>query len=321
MSSEFSSSQFPVVSIVGPTASGKSDLAVEIARELDGECINADSMQFYRGMDIGTAKISAEEMKGVPHHFLDILDVREEASVAVFQQRCRELMADIQGRGKLPILVGGSGLYVRAALDHLEFPETDPAVRKALEQELEQKGRGVLHARLQEVDPESAARVKDDRRLIRALEVWEVTGRTFTSFMPQRQYVQPAVQIGLNGDRAELHQRIHRRVEMMAQQGLLHEVEKLEAQGLREGKTASRAIGYREFLRVLESQRSQEDIYTVEDAIEDTAAATRQFARRQITWFNADPRVNWLAWNDSQKTSKALEIIRSQTYARKNETP
>ena len=320
MSSEFSSSQFSVVSIVGPTASGKSDLAVEIARELGGECINADSMQFYRGMDIGTAKISAEEMKGVPHHFLNILDVREEASVAVFQQRCRELMADIQGRGKLPILVGGSGLYVRAALDHLEFPETDPAVRKVLEQELEQKGRGVLHARLQEVDPESAARVKDDRRLIRALEVWEVTGRTFTSFMPQRQYVQPAVQIGLNGDRAELHQRIHRRVEMMAQQGLLHEVEKLEAQGLCEGKTASRAIGYREFLRVLESQRSQEDIYTVEDAIEDTAVATRQFARRQITWFNADPRVNWLDWNDSQKTSKAIEIIRSQAYPRKNET-
>ncbi|WP_346845163.1 tRNA (adenosine(37)-N6)-dimethylallyltransferase MiaA [uncultured Rothia sp.] len=304
--------QLPVVSVVGPTASGKSDLAIELALRLDGECINADSMQFYRGMDIGTAKISAEEMRGIPHHLLDILDVREEASVAVFQQRCRELTEDIRSRGKLPILVGGSGLYVRAALDHLEFPDTDPMVRARLEEELLTLGRGVLHARLAEVDPESAARVKDDRRLVRALEVWEITGRTFTSFMPNRTYVQPAIQLGLNGDRAELHTRIYTRVQKMVEHGLLDEVVELEKQGLREGKTASHAIGYREFLRILDAKRDEHETYTVDQAIEDTAVATRQFARRQITWFNADPRVNWLRWDDPARLEKAVDLVRSQ---------
>lgn len=219
----------PVIAIVGPTGSGKSDLAIDLALTLGGECINADSMQFYRGMDIGTAKVTAEEMRGVPHHMLDILDVTEEASVAVFQQQVRQRIAEIQGRGRYPIVVGGSGLYVRAALDVLEFPETDPAVRAALEDELKAKGPGVLHARLLQVDPESAARVKDDRRLVRALEVYQVTGRPFSSFMPTRQYVQPSLQIGLNGDRAQLHERLHERVVLMEKAGLLAEVETLEA--------------------------------------------------------------------------------------------
>lgn len=304
----------PIISVVGPTGSGKSDLAIELALALGGECINADSMQFYRGMDIGTAKVTAEEMRGVPHHLLDIMDVRDEASVAVFQQQARELFADIRGRGLYPILVGGSGLYVRAALDHLEFPDTDPAVRRRLEAELEELGAGVLKSRLAEVDPESAARVKDDRRLVRALEVFEVTGRPFSSFMPVREYVSDAIQIGLNGDRAELHERLHARVVKMDERGLLAEVESLETAGLREGKTASRAIGYREFLRVLDSDRGDlpdGETYTRAQAIEDTATATRQFARRQITWFSADPRVAWLDWNDSGKLDTALDLVRN----------
>ncbi|MDO4916842.1 MAG: tRNA (adenosine(37)-N6)-dimethylallyltransferase MiaA [Rothia sp. (in: high G+C Gram-positive bacteria)] len=304
------SQQLPVISVVGPTASGKSNLAIELALAFDGECINADSMQFYRGMDIGTAKITAEEMRGVPHHLLDILDVRQEASVAVFQQRARELFEEISSRGKLPILVGGSGLYVRAALDSLEFPDTNPQVRARLEQELLEQGAGALHRRLQEVDPDSAARINDDRRLVRALEVWEVTGRTFTSFMPRRKYVRPALQLGMNGERSQLHERINVRVEHMAQQGLLDEVRNLEEHGLREGKTASRAIGYREFLKVLDAERGDiADKYDIANAIEDTATATRQFARRQITWFNADPRVTWFDFGDSHATDAALQVV------------
>lgn len=306
------SAQLPVIAVVGPTGSGKSDLAIELALELGGECVNADSMQFYRGMDIGTAKVTAEEMRGVPHHLLDILDITHEASVAVFQHQARQLFDEIRSRGKYPILVGGSGLYVRAALDVLEFPETDPAVRSRLETELAQQGPGVLLARLREVDPVSAERVKDDRRLVRALEVYEVTGRPFSSFMPTRTYHQPALQIGLNGDRAELHQRLHDRVLTMRQRGLLEEVEQLEAQGLRQGKTASAAIGYREFLKALDSLRGALPVgqeYSVEKAVEDTVTATRQFARRQLTWFRADSRVQWLEWSDPHKLDLALVHI------------
>ncbi|MFW0111640.1 tRNA (adenosine(37)-N6)-dimethylallyltransferase MiaA [Rothia sp. CCM 9416] len=304
--------QLPVIAVVGPTGSGKSDLAIELALELGGECVNADSMQFYRGMDIGTAKLTAEEMRGVPHHLLDILDVTQEASVAVFQGQARQLFDQIRSRSKYPILVGGSGLYVRAALDVLEFPETCPAVRARLEAELVQQGPGALLARLREVDPVSADRVKDDRRLVRALEVYEVTGRPFSSFMPRRTYYQPALQIGLSGDRAELHRRLHDRVLTMRQKGLLEEVQRLEAQGLRQGKTASAAIGYREFLKALDSSRGllpagQE--YSVDSALEDTVTATRQFARRQITWFRADPRVHWLEWSDPRKLDLALRHI------------
>ena len=302
--------QKPVIAVVGPTGTGKSDLAIALAQRLGGECINADSMQFYRGMDIGTAKLAEDEMGGVPHHLLDILDVTEEASVAVFQRQARELFDEVRARGNYPILVGGSGLYVRAALDHLEFPDTDPAVRARLEAELQERGRGALHARLAELDPASAQRVNDDRRLVRALEVIEVTGRPFSSFMPVRQYEQPAIQIGLNGPRELLHQRLHDRVVKMADAGLLHEVAELEGRGLREGKTASRAIGYREFLKALDSQRGllQEE-YSVADAITDTVVATRQFARRQITWFNADERVHWIDFTDPAPLSHALRAV------------
>lgn len=310
-----SSNQLPVLAVVGPTGSGKSALAIELALALGGECVNADSMQFYRGMDIGTAKVTAQEMRGVPHHLLDILEVTQEASVADFQARARQVFDQIRARGRYPILVGGSGLYVRAALDVLDFPGTDRAVRARLEAELASSGSGSLLARLAEVDPESAARVKDDRRLVRALEVFEVTGRPFSSFMPTRTYYQPAVQIGLRGDRAQLHQRLRTRVVAMEEAGLLDEVETLETKGLRQGKTASAAIGYREFLRALDASRGvlpEGQTYSLEQAVEDTTVATRQFARRQITWFGADERVTWFDWADPHLLGQVLDFLGSR---------
>jgi tRNA dimethylallyltransferase len=205
----------PVIAVVGPTGSGKSDLAVNLALELDGEVINADAMQFYRGMDIGTAKITLPERRGVPHHLLDILDVTQEASVSDFQQQARQLIDEIHARGKRAILAGGSGLYVRAALDVLDFPGTDPQLRQQLEADLAASGTAAMLARLQAVDPASAARLSDDRRIIRALEVHQLTGRPFSSFMPRREYVQPAVQVGLAVDRDVLRERLAQRVHAM----------------------------------------------------------------------------------------------------------
>jgi tRNA dimethylallyltransferase len=294
----------PVIAVVGPTGSGKSDLAVNLALELDGEVINADAMQFYRGMDIGTAKITDAERRGVPHHLLDILEVTQEASVSQFQEQARALIADIHSRGKRAILAGGSGLYVRAALDVLDFPGTDPLVRQQLEADLAKNGQAVLLDRLQEVDPVSAGRLSDARRIIRALEVHQITGRPFSSFMPQREYFQPAVQIGLAVDREELRDRLAQRVHRMVDSGLLAEVQRLDAQGLRQGKTASRALGYSQFLRVIDGE------WSVPEAVEDTTVATRQFARRQLTWFRGDPRIHWLDWQDPELVAKAAGLSR-----------
>jgi len=296
--------QPPVIAVVGPTGSGKSDLAVNLALELDGEVINADAMQFYRGMDVGTAKITQAERKGVPHHLLDILDVTAEASVSDFQQQARSIVSDIHARGKRAILAGGSGLYVRAALDVLEFPGTDPVLRRQLEAELEEAGQDVLLARLREVDPVSAGRVSDSRRIIRALEVHKLTGRPFSSFMPQREYFRPAVQIGLAVDRDVLRERLALRVHNMVDNGLLAEVRRLDAAGLRGGKTAPRALGYAQFLKVLDGGS------TVAEAAEDTFVATRQFARRQLTWFRADPRISWLDWQAPDLAAQAVALSR-----------
>ena len=292
----------PVIAVVGPTGSGKSDLAVSLALELGGEVINADSMQFYRGMDIGTAKITMAERRGVPHHLLDILDVTEEASVSDFQQQARELIAGIHARGKRAILAGGSGLYVRAALDVLEFPGTDPAIRRRLEAELDTAGPAPLRARLETVDPVSAGRLGDARRIIRALEVFELTGRPFSSFMPTREYFQPAVQIGLEVDREQLRERLAHRVHAMVDGGLLDEVRKLDAAGLRLGRTAPRALGYAQFLKVLDGESDPAQ------AAEETIVATRQFARRQLTWFRGDPRITWLDWQDPELVAKAAAL-------------
>ncbi|MFF5794132.1 tRNA (adenosine(37)-N6)-dimethylallyltransferase MiaA [Paeniglutamicibacter sp. NPDC012692] len=295
----------PVIAVIGPTGTGKSDLSIAIARELGGEIVNADALQFYRGMDIGTAKLSVAERGGIPHHLLDIMDVREEASVARFQADARRTFDEIRSRGTVPILVGGSGLYVRAALDEIDFPPTDPEVRQRLELEAREHGPGPLARRLAAVDPASAARNLDERRMIRALEVHEISGKPFSSFMPEREYHAPAVQIGLNLDRALLHQRLELRVAKMQELGLLDEVRRLDAAGLREGKTASRAIGYAQFLAVLDGTMDQAE------AAEKTVIATRQFARRQVTWFNADERVQWFDPLSAALVADVLERIRA----------
>ncbi|TJY72170.1 tRNA (adenosine(37)-N6)-dimethylallyltransferase MiaA [Arthrobacter sp. CAU 1506] len=288
-----------VIAVVGPTGSGKSDLAVQLAQRLDGEVINADSMQFYRGMDIGTAKMTLAERQGVAHHLLDILDVTEEASVSAYQQQARDAIDAIHGRGRRAILAGGSGLYLRAALDAIEFPGTDPALRRSLEEELAGRGLEAMRDRLREVDPVSASRLGDARRVVRALEVQQLTGRPFSSYMPERQYVRPTVQIGLRVDREQLKQRLAGRVHVMVERGLLDEVATLDREGLRRGRTAPRALGYAQFLRVLDGGWSQDH------AVEDTITATRKFARRQLTWFRADPRIHWLDWQDPLVADKA----------------
>ncbi|MCJ8505227.1 tRNA (adenosine(37)-N6)-dimethylallyltransferase MiaA [Kocuria flava] len=297
------SAQPPVVAVVGPTGTGKSALGVELARALGGEVVNADAMQLYRGMDIGTAKIPPAERHGVAHHLLDVLDVTEEASVADFQRAARGTIAGIRARGAVPVLVGGSGLYVRAALDVLELPGTDPRVRARLEQELAERGPGPLRERLRQVDPDSAARIRDDRRVVRALEVWELTGRPFTAFMPRREHLEPTVQIGLDTERTVLHDRLAARVEAMVAAGLEDEVRRLAARGLREGRTASRALGYGQFLDVVDGRAS------TAEAAGATVVATRQFARRQRTWFRADPRVRWLDPAEPGLLERALRLV------------
>ena len=245
-----------VIAVVGPTAAGKSDLGVFLAERLGGEVVNADSMQLYRGMDIGTAKLTPDERGGVPHHLLDIWDVTVTASVAEYQRLARERIDTLLGEGRWPVLVGGSGLYVRGAVDNLEFPGTDPEVRARLEEELARHGSGVLHARLAAADPEAAQAIlpSNGRRIVRALEVIEITGRPFTATLPgpgENLAVYPALQIGLAVERPELDARIAARVDRMWDQGLVDEVARLEAAGLRQGRTASRALGYQQVLAAL----------------------------------------------------------------------
>ena len=279
-----------VVAVVGATATGKSDLGVELALRLGGEVVNADSMQLYRGMDIGTAKLTHEQQRGVPHHLLDVWSVREPASVAAYQRLARETIAEVSARGAVAVLVGGSGLYLRAALDHLEFPGTDAEVRARLEREQAELGASALHARLAAVDPEAAATIpaSNARRVVRALEVVEITGRPYTASMPDHRYLLPAVQIGLELPRPELAARITDRVDVMWQRGLVEEVRRLELDGLREGRTASRALGYAQVLRHLAGE------CTEDESREETVRATRRFARRQDSWFRPDPRVRWV---------------------------
>ncbi len=279
-----------VVAVVGPTATGKSALAVALATVLGGEVVNADASQLYRGMDIGTAKIAATERRGVPHHLLDVLDVTEEASVAAYQRDARAAVADIQARGQHPVVVGGSGLYVRAALDHLEIPPTDPATRTRLEGEAARHGTAALHDRLAARDPAAARAIQptNTRRVVRALEVIELTGRPFSATMPQRRHVRPTVVLGLALPRPVLDERIDARVEAMWRRGLVEEVRVLDHAGLRAGRTASRALGYAQALAQLDGE------LTEAQAREQTAAATRRLARRQESWFRADPRTTWL---------------------------
>jgi tRNA dimethylallyltransferase len=300
--------QQQVIAVVGPTAAGKSDLAVRIALAVGGEVVNADSMQLYAGMDIGTAKLTAAQRRGVPHHLLDIWDVRQAASAAEYQRLAREAIARIQRRGAIPVLAGGSGLYVRAALDPLEFPGTDPALRARLEAELAERGPAALHARLAGQDPVAAAAIlpSNGRRIVRALEVLEVSGQPFAAALPRYESLYPVTFVGLAVERAELDARITRRAGQMFAGGLVEEVARLERTGLREGRTASRALGYAQVLRFLAGEG------TLADAHSQTILATKRFVRRQESWFRRDPRVAWLAAGHADAgdlLERALAII------------
>lgn len=301
----------PVINIVGATATGKSDLAVRLAEHYGGEIINADAMQFYRGMDIGTAKITPAETRGVPHHLLDVLDVTQDASVSEFQQQARELIADMRSRGVQPILVGGSGLYVRAATDVMNFPGTDPSLRSRLERIAELDGTRDLHALLTELDPEAGAKIKieDTRRIVRALEVIALTGETFTSHLPEYTYAMPTVQIGLRMNRADLRERISTRVHRMIDDGWVDEVRALITAGIEESTTAAAAIGYRQLIAYVRGTM------TLDEATQQTIIRTGQFAKRQETWFKRDPRIHWLDADSPELFEQAVSIIDSQEGA------
>jgi tRNA dimethylallyltransferase len=281
-----------VVAIVGPTATGKSDLAVALAQRIGGEIINADSMQLYRGMDIGTAKLSLAERGGIAHHLLDIWPLTKSAAVAEYQQLARAAIADVAGRGRVPVLVGGSGLYVRATLDRLEFPGESPEIRSRLAAELAEAGPAVLHARLASVDPAAARAIlpSNGRRIVRALEVIELTGGLFTARMPGFESVYPAVQIGL--ERPDLEHRVRLRVHRMMAGGLIEEVRRLLPLGLRDSPTAGKALGYQQLLAVLDEHGELRG--NLDEAIELTVRATWRFVRRQRSWFRRDPRLHWL---------------------------
>ena len=293
---------------MGATAAGKSGLALDLAERLGGEIVNTDSMQLYRGMDIGTAKLSPAERRGVPHHLLDVLEVTEPATVAEFQGWARAVIDDCRGRGVVPVLVGGSALYTRAVVDRFEFPGTDPVVRARLEGELAEIGPGRLHDRLAQVDPAAAAQVlpSNGRRVVRALEVVEITGRSFTATLPEQTYHHEAtVQVGVDVDRDLLVERIDRRVDQMWADGLVAEVEGLVPRGLREGRTAHRALGYQQVLAMLDGE------LTEREARERTASGTRRFARRQDSWFRKDPRVTWVAHDDPDRVDRAVAAVRA----------
>ncbi|MDM7856160.1 tRNA (adenosine(37)-N6)-dimethylallyltransferase MiaA [Cellulomonas alba] len=292
-----------VVAVVGPTATGKSDLALALAEHLGGEVVNADALQLYRGMDVGTAKLTLAERRGIPHHLLDVLDPHEEASVAEYQAQARAALTDIADLGHRAVAVGGSGLYVRALLDHLEFPGTDATVRAELEARVEAEGARALHAELERLDPTAAANIgpRNARRTVRALEVIRLTGRPYSASLPQHVYEVPAIQLGLDCDRAVLDARIESRVARMWDRGLVEEVRTLLDAGL--GRTASRAVGYAEVVAML---RGELDEAGARAAI---AAGTRRLARKQMGWFGRDPRVHWLDAQDPDLVERALALV------------
>jgi tRNA dimethylallyltransferase len=291
-----------LIVICGATATGKSDLAVTLAQEIHAEIINADSMQLYKGMDIGTAKITVEERKGIPHHLMDLLDVTQDANVAWYQEHARAAITEIHARGKNVIVVGGTGLYIKAILDELNFPDTDPVVRAELELEFATKGIGPLFERLEKLDPAAALAIDkaNSRRVIRALEVIKITGKPFTANLPREESSRypHAQQFGLVMDRDALSERISNRVERMWEQGLVAEAEKLLLAGITQGVTAQRALGYAQVIAQIEGK------VTEEEAKEETKRATRQYARRQETWFSRDERITWIS-----PTENALQRI------------
>jgi tRNA dimethylallyltransferase len=297
-----------IVAVVGPTAAGKSDLAVSLALALRGpagagEVVNGDSMQVYRGMDIGTAKLTPDERRGVAHHVLDMLEVTEPCTVVDFQGWARAAIEDCRQRGVVPVVVGGSALYLRAVLDDFTFPGTDAQVRDRLEQELAERGVAALHADLARVDPSSAATIlpSNSRRIVRALEVVEITGRPFRASLPAHSYAYDGVvQLGIDVPRDILDVRIEQRVRRMWGAGFVDEVRALREIGLADGRTASRALGYRQVLAYLDGRATEEE------AFHETVTRTRRFARRQDSWFRRDPRIEWLPFDAPDLLDQAL---------------
>ncbi len=298
-----------LIIIAGATATGKSDLAVEVARELSAEIISADSMQLYRGMDIGTAKLTPEGRRGIPHHLLDVVDVKDDVSVSWYQEIARSKIDELQNQGKNVVVVGGTGLYIKAILDDLNFPDTDPEVREKLNLEATKIGGDAMHERLSKLDPAAGLAIPKEnvRRVVRALEVIEITGKPFTAVLPRvdSSKYPDAMQFGLAMDRETLDVRIDNRVLRMWDLGFEDEVESLINNGLLEGRTAQAAIGYSQIVRMKHGE------FDSAFAREDTARATRQYARRQETWFSKDLRITWLSAtsNLSERTDSVLQAI------------
>lgn len=293
------------LAIVGPTGTGKSQLALEVAERLGGEVVNADAMQLYRGMDIGTAKLPVAARRGIPHHQLDVLDVTETASVARYQQEAAADVEAIAARGAVPVIVGGSMLYIQSLLDDWSFPATDPAVRATWEQRLAAVGTAALHAELAARDPAAAASIlaTDGRRIVRALEVIELTGQPFAASAPGIGAPRwDTVIIGLDCATELLDERLARRTDEMFEQGLVGEVTALLDRGLREGVTASRALGYAQVIADLDSGGSGDG------AREPTFVGTRRYVRRQRSWFGRDHRIRWL---DALRDDTADDALRA----------
>lgn len=300
-----------IVAIVGPTGTGKSELSLDLAERLidrgqPAEIVNADAMQLYRGMDVGTAKLSVDERRGIPHHLLDVLEVTDEATVANYQRDARSAIDEIRARGAVPILVGGSGLYVSSVVFDFKFPGTDPELRARLEAELLTDGPGLLYARLKEIDPVAASRIgsSNGRRLVRALEVIAITGEPHSAALPDEPvYWRPTCTLGLTAERAELTPRLDERVLRMWESGLLGEVEQLIPAGLERGVTASRAIGYAQALGQLHGT------LTEAEAIEQTQQLTRRYARRQVSWFKRGVDTRWIASTATDRVEQALQLV------------
>ena len=292
--------------ICGATATGKSDLAVDLAKEIGAEIINADSMQIYRGMDIGTAKLSVEERQGIPHHLLDVLDVNQDATVAWYQELARKAVTEIHGAGKHAIIVGGTGLYIKSILDDLNFPDTDAQVRQRLTEEAKLFGIVNLFERLAQLDPAAAAAIdiKNERRVIRALEVIEITGKPFTANLPREDSLRypDAMQFGLVMDRAELGARVESRIDRMWERGFVSEVDSLISLGINQATTARRALGYAQIIAMRAGEISEPA------AIEDTKRATRQYVRRQETWFSRDARIQWISPSQPRLETVMMKI-------------
>jgi tRNA dimethylallyltransferase len=298
-----------LIVIAGATATGKSELAIAVAKEINAEIINADSMQIYKGMDIGTAKLSIEDRGGIAHHLLDILEVSQDSTVAWYQNLAREKITELHVEGKNVVVVGGTGLYIKSILDELNFPDTDPQVRKSLELEAEKIGTDALFERLEKLDPAAAIAIDraNLRRVIRALEVIEITGKPFTANLPREESSRypNAMQFGLVMEREHLIERIDARVEKMWQLGFVDEVKKCIDSGMLNGRTAQLALGYSQIVALLNGTMTETE------AKEDTKRATRQYARRQETWFSRDRRITWISPVQA-RLERVLEVLASR---------